>query len=117
MDKMSGIQFEEALAAHFKNQGYKVSLTPASNDYGADLILKSPRGEKICVQAKRYSGKVGNKAIQEIIGALGYYQADRGMVVTNSYYTNNAVTLANANNVELWDRNTLISHFELERVK
>lgn len=111
IDKMSGLEFEELLSEFFKSQGYKVSLTKQSNDYGADLILQKNKS-KIIVQAKRYKNKVGIKAVQEIIGAIGYYEADKGMVVTNSYFTTNAINLAKSNNIELWDRSKLTEMFK-----
>ena len=112
IDAMTGEEFEELLKAHFEKLGYHVSLTPASNDYGADLILKRD-GEITAVQAKRYQAKVGNSAIQEIVAAKSYYKANKAMVCTNSYFTSNAKALAFANNVELWDRNTLIDTFKI----
>ncbi|WLR41711.1 restriction endonuclease [Bacillus carboniphilus] len=66
--KMNGYQFEYYLAALLKGLGYKVKVTQASNDLGADLII-SKDGEKIVVQAKRYFNKVEIKAIQEIASA------------------------------------------------
>ena len=68
---------------------YKVELTPLSNDYGADLIC-TKNGQVLVVQAKRYEGKVGNAAIQQVVAAKDYYEADECMVVTNSYFTRNA---------------------------
>lgn len=114
VDRMKGDEFEEYLAAHFRKLGYHVSLTPKSNDYGADLIIKKD-GEITVVQAKRYRDKVGIKAIQEIIGAKGYYKADKMMVVTNSYFTAGAVKLATANNVTLWDRNSINRFFKIRK--
>lgn len=111
---MTGIEFEEFLKAHFQSLGYRVTLTQASHDYGADLILKDRNGEKTAVQAKKYSGKVGIKAVQEISGAVGYYGADKAIVVTNSYFTSSAVQLAKSNAVELWDRNQLIQRFQIQ---
>ena len=113
IDIMTGIEFEELLKTYFQSQGYKVTLTPASHDYGADLIL-SRKGEKIAVQAKKYTGKVGIKAVQEISGAVPYYGADRAMVITNSYFTASAVQLAESNAVELWDRKQLINRFQIQ---
>lgn len=112
IDKMSGPDFEKLLKAHFEKQGYSVRLTPASNDYGADLVLI--KGNlKTVVQAKRYKNKIGNKAIQEIVGAKGYYNADKCMVISNSFYTSNAIALAKANDVVLWNRNDLIDNFKI----
>lgn len=108
VDKMVGEEFEKFLEAHFSNEGYFVNLTPKSNDYGADLILKKD-GMTIVVQAKRWNEKVGIKAIQEIAGAINYYKADKAWVVTNSYFTSSAENLAFSNSVDLWDRNRLIS--------
>jgi restriction system protein len=104
---MKGTDFEYFLKVHFQRLGYKADTTSVTNDYGADLILKRDK-ERIVIQANRYKEKVGIKAIQEIIGAKGYYNATKGMVVTNSNYTKNAINLANANQVELWDRKKLI---------
>jgi restriction system protein len=64
IDKMSGEQFETCLKFHFRVLGYKVDTTAYSHDYGADLILQKD-GEVTIVQAKRYNGKVGIKAVQE----------------------------------------------------
>ena len=113
IDKMTGVDFENYLKAHFEKKGYKVSLTPISNDYGADLILTKGK-QHICVQAKRYSSSVGNKAIQEVCAAMKYYKCNKGMVVTNSYFTQNAINLAKANNIELWDRKKICKVFKVK---
>jgi len=107
IDNMEGIEFELVLKALFQNRGYSVDLTPPTNDQGADLILSKP-GVKISVQAKNKSGNIGNDAVQQVVASLNYYKTQRGIVVCSSYFTNSAITLANHNNVELWDRDKLI---------
>jgi restriction system protein len=107
VDEMTGIEFEYFLYYKFKRMRYRVKTTPISGDYGADLVLKKRR-EKIVVQAKRYQSVVGIAAVQEVIGSIAYYNADRGMVITNSYFTPNAINLARANDITLWDRKALI---------
>ncbi|WP_042470336.1 restriction endonuclease [Bacillus ndiopicus] len=107
VDSMTGEEFERFLGELFKRRGYKVSYTATSGDYGADLILKD-RKEIIAVQAKRYSGTVGVKAVQEIIGAVKMYNATEAWVVTNSHFTKQAIKLANINDVYLVDREDLI---------
>jgi len=103
---LNGYEFEEYLKNLFIKLGYTVMHTPKSGDQGADLIL-SKNGEQTVVQAKKYSGNVSNKAIQEIVASKKYYGADKTMVVTTGYFTKNAVELAYANGVELWDRKKL----------
>ena len=107
---MTGPEFEEYLAAHFDNLGYKVEHIGQTGDYGADLILYRD-GVSIVVQAKRYQDKVGVKAVQEVISAKEYYECDSAMVVTNSYFTPNAIQMATQCNVELWDRENIRKRF------
>lgn len=107
IDKFSGIQFEEFLFTYYTELGYRVELTPKTNDYGADLILYKNK-ESIVVQAKRYSNKVGISAIQEVSAAQKYYNSNKSIVITNNYFTNQAENLAKRCDVALIDRNGLI---------
>lgn len=106
VDRMSGIEFESFLKDHFEALGYHAATTPKTGDYGADLVLVRHR-ERIVLQAKRYAGKIGIAAIQQIVAAKSYYGAGKAIVVTNSYFTKNAAVLARKTGVELWDRNKL----------
>jgi restriction system protein len=107
VDRMGGSEFEAFLAALFAKEGYAVRRVGRSGDFGGDLILKKD-GWSIVVQAKRYRGFVGVRAVQEAVGARGYYRCDRAWVVTNSRFTPPAVELAQANCVELFDRDRLV---------
>src|SRR5205807_10508346 len=69
---MSGAEFERFVGRLYTRLGYGVSLTPSGADQGVDLIL-SKDGHKIAVQAKRWTGVVGNKAVQEVIAGKLYY--------------------------------------------
>lgn len=108
VDKMDGREFEKYLKVYFEKLGYRAKTTKDSNDYGADLIL-TKGNEKIVVQAKRYARNIGIEAIQEIIGARNYYEADRAIVATNRYFTASAKRLAEKCDVELWDREYLFN--------
>jgi len=107
IDTMSGIDFEKRLEVMFGDLGYKVKRTPASGDFGADLILENRKGRTV-VQAKRYGKPVGVKAVQEVIGSIAFYKAANALVVTNLYFTPQAEKLAQCNGVELWNRDKLI---------
>lgn len=110
---MSGITFEKYLKENLKRLGYnKISMTKASGDFGADLIMYQGK-DKIVVQAKRYSGSVGIAAVQQVIGAMAYYKADKGMVISNSFYTAAAKKLAKEADVILWDRNDIVDKFKI----
>src|SRR5208283_2436655 len=78
--KLTGVDFEVYVANRLKEAGFEsVAGTPATGDQGADLIAKR-NGKTIAIQAKGYSGVVGNGAVQEIVGALRFYKADEGWV-------------------------------------
>jgi hypothetical protein len=111
IDIMSGEAFESCLSDLYEKMGYSVESTPATGDQGADLIV-TKIGIKSIIQAKRYSTSVGNKAVQEVIAALNYYQGDKAIVITNNYFTKHAVELAQSASVDLIDRDKLISLLE-----
>jgi hypothetical protein len=106
VDKMSGFEFEGFLSKLFRKMGYSVIQTKLSGDQGADLIIEQSK-KKTVVQAKCYSGKIGNKAIQEVVASIKHYNAADGIVVTNSHFTSSAVKLADSNGVRLIDRDKL----------
>lgn len=106
IDKLSGRDFEYFLYYFFRKHKIKTKITPYTHDFGADLIIKY-RGDKIVVQAKRWKDNVGIQAVQETIGAVAYYNCDRGIVITNSHYTLSAYELAKKSNVMLIDRKGL----------
>lgn len=106
IDNFSGYEFEAFLKQLFGKMGYRVEQTKLSGDQGADLVVIK-FGEKTVIQAKRYGGKIGNFAVQEIMAAISLYKAQKGMVITNSYFTPAAKELAKANNIELIDRDSL----------
>ena len=104
IDVMTGEEFELWLKYYFEEKGYKVALTPKSGDFGADLVLTSRSLERTVVQAKRYKGRVGIEAVQQVIASKAYYKATKSIVATNSYFTDAARELAKANGVILMDR-------------
>jgi restriction system protein len=108
VDQMDGATFERFLGTLFRELGYGVELTPHRGDYGADLVLTKD-GRRTAVQAKRWSKRVGVKAIQEAVASKGYYRCDAALVVANREFTDQARELARANDVELWGRETLVS--------
>ncbi|MBD3206185.1 restriction endonuclease, partial [Candidatus Bathyarchaeota archaeon] len=106
IDNMNGRQFEEFLEELFIKIGYSVKNNKYSRDQGADLIL-SNLISKIVVQAKNYAGNINNNAVQQVVAAKGFYQAQEGWIVTNSYLTPSARQLAHANQIRIINRNSL----------
>ncbi|WP_340392473.1 restriction endonuclease [Paenibacillus sp. FSL E2-0190] len=108
IDKMSGIEFEQRLAAYFIHKGFMVKTTATSGDHGADLIIEIGN-RRIAIQAKRYGKQsVGNKAIQEAISGRIMYDCNEAWVITTSTFTKSAYELADKADVKLIDRSELI---------
>jgi len=107
IDLMTGREFEAFVSELFTKMGFRTEITKASGDQGIDVIAQNDK-TKIGIQAKCYSGTVGNAAVQEVVAGLSFYNCDKGIVITNNYFTESAKELAGANNIVLWDRNMLI---------
>ena len=97
---LTGEDFEISLATLFKLKGYIVTLTSKTGDQGADLIMEK-NGKKIIVQAKYYTGNVGNDAVQQVNSAVSFYNANEGWVITNSNFTPSAIKLATKLKIKL----------------
>jgi restriction system protein len=103
LNNMSGEEFETWLVKLLRENGFDdLRGTPKTGDQGADIIARR-KGRIVVIQAKRHKGTVGNKAVQEVIGAMHYYEADEGWVVTNSLFTSSAIELAQKSKVQLID--------------
>lgn len=100
-------EFERLVAHMFQKAGYKTEVTKKSGDQGADIIIEKD-GVSTAVQAKRYIGNVGNKAVQEVVASKKYYDCDRAMVVTTGDFTRGARELAQRNGVELVNKKKLL---------
>lgn len=109
VDNMTGVQFEELMYDIFSRLGYAVERTKTTGDQGVDLKISDGKDLNGVVQCKRYTGSVGNTAVQEILAGAGFYGANVGMVVTNSFFTKSAIELAEKVGIILWDRDNLAS--------
>lgn len=104
----TGADFERFIISGLIEAGLSVHDTPASGDYGADLVFDY-RGKRFVGQCKYYTKTVGLQAVQEVIGALRYYEATYGIVFTNATFTQQAKNLAASNNILLIDGAALVN--------
>jgi hypothetical protein len=106
IDQMSGVEFEEHVADRLRQGGWDVSHTPASRDYGVDLIAKKD-GRWFAVQCKRYGKPVGIEAVQQVVSGAAHYHCKASMVVSNQEFTTAAIELASTHNCVLIGRSKL----------
>lgn len=93
--------YEQFCALLARKCGWDANTTSGSGDQGADIVA-SKAGRTLVIQCKKYSKPVGNKAVQEVIAAREFTQANSAAVVSNSTYTKSAKALAHASQVHLW---------------
>lgn len=96
----TGEEFELYLQNLFRELNYKVKHCGKSGNQGGDLIVKKGNITYV-IQAKYYTHKLDNTPIQEVVGAIRFYNANRGVVITNSTFTKKAIELANTNRIIL----------------
>ena len=83
-----------------RHSEYQLTFSNVSEDEVAD-----PSENKYVKMVQEYAAAEG---VQEIIGAVKMYDANEAWVVTNSYFTKQAIKLAEINDVYLIDRDELI---------
>ena len=109
MDEMEGHDFEYYCADLLKANGFaEAVVTKGSGDFGADIRAEKD-GITYAVQCKCYDKPIGVKAVQEVYAGRDYYGKMVGVVMTNQYFTQPAVDLAQKLNIMLWDRGYLDS--------
>jgi len=86
VESMSGIDYEVYCARILQEAGWEVETTVASGDQGVDLIAMI-EDIRVCIQCKRYSKPVGNKAVQEIIAGMTHWNGTHAVVVSNAGFT------------------------------
>ena len=106
IDEMSGTDFEKYVADIFRRNGWDVSGTRATADYGVDLIAERD-DRRVAVQCKRLGIPVGIDAVQQVVSGAAHYHCNASMVVSNQEFTRAATVLARSNNCELLGRSTM----------
>lgn len=108
IDKLLPYEFEDWLTTFLNENGFNAEHTKYSGDFGADIIA-TREGIKYAISCKKYSDGLGVRAVQEIIAAMDYYDADIGWVVSTApYFTSQAYELAKTRHVKLFTKNELL---------
>ena len=106
IDEMSGVEFEEFVAAQLRTRGWSVTHTVSTGDYGVDLIAKRD-GVCLAVQCKRLARAVGVAAVQQVVSGALHHGCDQSVVVTNQGFTKAACQLATTHRCRLVGREQL----------
>lgn len=103
----NGKDFEYLVFRLSNAMGYSSKVIGTSGDQGGDVIANKA-GESVLIQAKSYEhSSVGNSAVQEAAAAMKHYGCSKSIVVTTSFFTQEARELAKSNAVRLVDKDEL----------
>jgi len=105
-DDMDPFEYEHLCAGEFNKNNWEAKATQGSSDQGVDVIAKKD-GKTLVAQCKRFAKPVGNKAVQEVVAGMKYYEATEGVVIAPNGFTNSAKNLAKANNIKLIHHNEI----------
>lgn len=115
IDNISPRGFEELTAQLFSKLGYNVKLTGMTRDGGMDIvaskeITKGLKPHNVIIECKRYSkdNSIGAGIIRNLLGTMFMNKADRGILVTTSQFTREAIRIAENQPIELIDRAKLL---------
>ena len=98
-------RFEEVCAGLFERLGFATKSAACGADGGIDIHLYWPPSDQpvAIVQCKAWTKKVGVKAIRELRGVMTSERAAKGIFVTTSTYSDDAIAFAKANKIALMD--------------
>lgn len=103
-DAMNGEEFEYFCAYLLQANGFtEVKLTKKTGDLGVDILAKKDQ-ITYAVQCKCHMSKIGNQAVRDVYSGKECYHCMVGAVMTNQFFTNAAIDLAEEHNILLWDR-------------
>ena len=90
--------FEQVVVRLLRAMGYggvtgEATVTGKSGDGGIDGVIKEDKLglDVVCIQAKRWDGSVGRPVIQGFVGSMDYAQATKGVILTTSQFTKDAL--------------------------
>ena len=128
VDEVTGLAFEKIICDLFNGmKNFSAEKTPDTNDYGADVVVKSLADDTgLLIQCKHKENpenSIGNKGVQEICAAVAWYEKKyfgrkfQSVVVTNAKnFTSGAINLAKQNGVRLIARHELENLFAANKI-
>lgn len=104
-------QYQKDVRNYFEKLGYTVEFTSRTSLIELELICRK-EDETVAVQLKRYRQTVLSADVEDAAETGKRYSADRCIVVSNSFFSDEAYALAGKEKVELFNRNGVNSFFK-----
>ena len=112
INHLNGHEFENLIVKLLEKMGFTIGERKLASDGGIDILAKNQQpmleGTYI-IQCKRYSKKVGQPVIRDLYGVVHSRNANKGLLITNSTFTDAAKKFAEGKQLELVDGEKLHS--------
>lgn len=102
--KMNGYEFEEFITELLNKMDFKAEQTALSGDGGIDIVAYSNRPffkGKYIIQCKNWNNVVGAPEIRDLYGVVMSERANKGIIITTSDFTQQALDFSYDKNLEL----------------
>lgn len=106
IDSISRTEFENFVIRLLTHRGFKVETTDATLDLGINMIAKK-NDHKYAVQINRQTDSVSRLLVSDIDREKHRYSCDKAMLISNSYFSQDAIDLASSKECELVHRDIL----------
>ncbi len=112
--KLAPREFEELIRTLLTKMQFNASTTKISGDGGIDIIAVSEQpivGGRYVIQCKKYTpgNNVGEPIVRELYGAMMHENANKGILITTSDFTKQAISFSQNKAIELINGNNIIS--------
>jgi hypothetical protein len=101
------LKFELEIAALFRSLGYDAQATKASGDGGVDVLARR-QNRRYVIQCKRYRQAIDPGRIREFATTIRNFDADQGIFVTTSRFTEGCRAEAERHEIDLIDLDELV---------
>ena len=101
-----GMEFEYSVLTLLKRMGFDAKQTKTSGDGGIDVVAFSVQPMikgKYVIQCKDWSSPVGEPTLRDLYGVVHSERANKGILITTSSFTANAIRFAQDKPIELID--------------
>ncbi len=123
-----GVELEKLITRLFEAKGYYakhnallVGRSGVKHQIDVYAEYKAPlHTSRIIVECKAYDKPVNKDIVMKLISEVNDLGVDRGILVTTSYFTPDAVSTASGYNIDLWDQaklRELLGEIPLEEAK
>jgi len=111
LDRLEGRDFEDLIERLLLKMGFQTQGRKRAADGGIDIVAVSSLpllGGRYIIQCKRYANSVSSPIVRDLYGVVSAEKANKGILITTSSFTTDAVEFAKDKQLELIDRAKLL---------